>query len=302
MSDILEIRTAVSELSRTRVTAYIELVKLRIGAMVLLATGVGFYLAWPGPMSITAAVILIHTLLGTGLVASGANALNQYMEVEFDRQMLRTQNRPLPSKRLTPIEVLTFSVAIAVVGAAYLALMVNPLCATLSAFTFVVYAFFYTPLKRVTSLSVVVGAIPGAMPPVIGWAAGMGALNFETWLLFGILFFWQMPHFAAIAWQYRADYARAGYPMLPVIDPEGTRLKLHVMTHTVGLISASLLPALYGVTGAIYGIAAMLLGFSFLISGIRFVTCKTTEAARFHVIASVIYLPLLLTLMIIDKV
>lgn len=301
MSDILEIRSSTQPLARARVSTYIELIKPRIGSMVLLATGVGFYLACPGVLGMSAVVVLVHTLLGTGLVASGANALNQWMEVDYDRLMLRTENRPLPSGRLTSFEVLVFGAGISFLGIVYLSVMVNPLCSALATLTLVIYVFFYTPLKRITSLSVVVGAIPGALPPVIGWSAVQGTLQFETWLLFGIMFFWQMPHFAAIAWQYREDYARAGYPMLPVIDPEGTRIKLHVMTHTIGLISASLLPALYGVAGVVYAISAMTLGILFLISGIKFVSNKTTEAARFHVIASIIYLPVLLTLMMIDK-
>lgn len=302
MSDRVVEITTVTTHTQSRAWAYVELSKMRIASLVLMATAVGFYLAWSGPLTTRAMVLLFHAVLGTGLVAAGANAMNQYLEVQYDQLMARTQSRPLPAGRLTPIEVLTFSIGTVLLGVVYLSAYVNPTCATLAALTYIIYVFFYTPLKRVTSMSVMVGAIPGALPPVIGWAAVGNPLSIEAWLLFGIVFFWQMPHFAAIAWQYREDYAKAGFPVLAVIDPEGTRIKLHVVTHTVGMISASLLPALYGVTGMMYAVAAMLLGVMFLISGLRFVSKKTTRAARSHVIASIIYLPLLLIVMMIDKV
>lgn len=302
MNDRVDAATTVALDHQSRAWAYVELAKLRIASLVLMATAVGFYLAWSGPLTSSAMVLLFHAVLGTGLVAAGANAMNQYLEVQYDKLMPRTQSRPLPSGKLTPIEVLTFSIGTVLLGVVYLSAYLNPTCAALAALTYIIYVFFYTPLKRVTSMSVVVGAIPGALPPVIGWAAVGNPLSVEAWLLFGIVFFWQMPHFAAIAWQYREDYAMGGFPVLAVIDPEGTRIRLHVVTHTIGMISASLLPALYGVTGMTYAVAAMLLGILFLISGLRFVSKKTTRAAREHVIASIIYLPLLLIVMMIDKV
>ena len=177
----------------------------------------------------------------------------------------------------------------------------RPVLLGLAAVTFLSYVFVYTPLKRTTSMCVLVGAIPGALPPVIGWAAATGGVSLGGWLLFAIVYFWQLPHFAAIAWKYREDYARAGYPMLSVIDPDGTRTNLHVVTHTVALIVASLLPALYGVSGVVYGAGAVLLGIAFLVCGIRFLANKTRESARWHVLASIVYLPVLLTLLLLDK-
>jgi len=287
----------------SRAAAYLELGKPRIGAMVLVAACVGFYVSSSvTDASIAWAVRLLWTLVGTGLVAVGANALNQVLEVEYDAQMVRTADRPLPSGRLTMREALLFGIAAGLVGTCLLGFLVNWLCATTAAITFLTYVLIYTPLKRVTPLCVFVGAVPGALPPVIGWTAGAGSLGKGAVLLFAILFFWQLPHFAAIAWQYRDDYARGGYPMLPVIDPQGRRTQLHLITHTVGLIVVSLFPAMSGMAGAVYAIAAVSLGLAFLLSGIVFLTRMTREAARLHVLASIAYLPLLLAVMMVDKV
>jgi len=282
--------------------AYVELTKLRVSSLVLVAVGVGFCAGWDGAWSAAAVSRLINTVLGTALVAVAANALNQLFEVEHDRKMDRTVGRPLPTCRLNALEVVAFSVTAVVVGVAYLAVTVNEVAACLAAMTFLSYVFVYTPLKRTTSMCVLVGAVPGALPPVIGWAGATGGLGFEAWLLFAIVYFWQLPHFAAIAWQYREDYAKAGYPMLAVIDEDGTRTSLHVVTHTVTLIIASLLPALYGFSGVAYGMGAVVLGLAFLVCGVWFVSNKSRESARFHVIVSIIYLPLLLALLLIDKV
>jgi len=283
-------------------SAFADLVKLRVSSLVLVATAVGFAAGWTGGWTTEFAVLLINTVLGTALVAAAANALNQLFEVEFDAKMVRTQNRPLPSGRLSQFEVITFGVTASVVGVTYLALVVNPVAAGLAALTFLTYVFVYTPLKRVTSASVLIGAIPGALPPMIGFAGASGGVSLEGWLLFGIVYFWQMPHFAAIAWQYREDYARAGYPMLAVLDTNGTRTSLHVMTHSVALIFASLLPALYGMSGMRYGAGAAILGLAFLASGVVFVRNKSRESARLHVLSSIVYLPLLLALLLIDQV
>ncbi len=287
--------------ARARAAAYIELVKPRITGMVLVATAVGFYLALPGGWSMGAVVALLLTVSGTGLVGAGANTLNQCLEIETDRRMERTAGRPLPTGRLTLAEAVWFGCASAVCGVGLLALTVNGLAAGLAAFTFLTYAFIYTPMKTRTSMCVLVGAIPGALPPVIGWTAAGGALDIGAWLLFGIIFFWQFPHVAAIAWQHRDDYARAGCPLLAVIDHDGSRTQLHVVTHTVGLIAASMLPALWGLVGPVYAVSAMLLGVAFLMSGVVFVSRMTPRAARLHVIASVAYLPLLLAVMLFDK-
>ncbi len=301
MSDTIELVGSKAVANRRRVGAFLDLMKLRVSALVLVATGVGFCAGWTGVWSLSFAALVFNTILGTALVAAASNAMNQLLEVEYDRKMVRTQNRPLVTGRLGTLEVVTFGVTGAVVGVAYLALTVNALAAGLAAVTFLSYVFVYTPLKRTTSMCVLVGAIPGALPPVIGWAGATGGVSLGGWLLFAIVYFWQLPHFAAIAWQYREDYARAGYPMLSVIDPGGTRTNLHVITHTVALIVASLLPTLYGVSGAAYGVGAALLGIAFLASGILFIANKTRESARWHVLASIVYLPMLLTLLLVDK-
>ncbi|MCH9003568.1 MAG: protoheme IX farnesyltransferase, partial [Planctomycetes bacterium] len=225
MSDTLDIQEAASALSPThasmpaaRLLAYFELTKPRIASLSLVATAMGFFLALPASAGVSSMIpLLIHTLLATAMVAAGANAINQFMEADLDAKMERTRNRPIPSGRLAPFEVGVFGSCLALFGVVYLALAVNTLAASIAAFTFCMYAFVYTPLKRVTSLCVFVGAIPGALPPVIGWAAASGSVTIGGWLLFAIVFFWQLPHFVAIAWLYQDDYRRAGYPMLPVI-------------------------------------------------------------------------------------
>jgi protoheme IX farnesyltransferase len=304
MSEFVDIQsesTDAAAIARPRWLNYVELSKPRIAVLVLVATGVGFCLA---PAQVTGLAFvgrLLATLVGTALVAAAANAINQLIEVEYDAMMVRTRRRPLPSGRLGGSEVLLFGVSSAVMGVALLALAAGPLAAACAAFTFVSYVAVYTPLKRVTTYSVLVGAIPGAMPPVIGWTAAGGALGIECLLLFVIVFFWQLPHFLAIAWLYREDYGRAGYPVLPVVDRDGTRTDFEMVTHSVALLFASLLPAIYGQAGALYAMGAILLGLGFLACGIAFICRKTTLMARWHVLASVVYLPLLLGFMILDK-
>jgi len=301
MSDTIELKGSAAIAGGVRVGAFLDLMKPRVSSLVLVATGVGFCAGWTGAWSLSFLALVFNTILGTALVAAASNALNQLLEVEHDRKMVRTQGRPLVTGRLGTLEVVTFGVTGAVVGVAYLALTVNATAAGLAAVTFLSYVFVYTPLKRTTSMCVLVGAIPGALPPLIGWAGANGGVSLGGWLLFAIVYFWQLPHFAAIAWQYRDDYARAGYPMLSVIDPGGTRTDLHVITHTLTLIVASLLPTLYGVSGVVYGVGAALLGVAFLASGILFIANKTPESARGHVLASIVYLPVLLTLLLVDK-
>jgi len=285
-----------------RAFAFGELTKPRIAGMVLVAALVGFYVSGSAVSGGVSWLMLIAALTGIGLVGCGANALNQYLEADFDAQMERTRNRPIPSGRLTPLEVLAFGVCISIAGLAILMLWVNSLAALLTGLTIVSYVLIYTPLKRVSSLCVYVGAIPGALPPVIGWAAGSGTLTLGAWLLFAILYFWQLPHFAAIAWQYREDYAGAGYPMLSVGDHHGFRTCRHMLTHTVALLMASLLPALMSMTGPVYAVAAMILGSAFLLCGVSFVMHRSTLRARGVVIASVLYLPLLFITLMMDKV
>ncbi|MFQ5495160.1 MAG: heme o synthase [Phycisphaerae bacterium] len=302
MSETIEVTGDCATWIRARPAAYVELVKPRIAVMVIVVTGLGFCLALPRGADLAVLPLLLHTLLGTGLVGAGSNVLNQYFEAELDGRMVRTLNRPLPSGRLSSGEALAFGLSLSVLGVGYLCAMVNPLCGALGAGGILLYTFVYTPLKRWTPLSVFVGAIPGALPPVIGWCAVTGSVSAPAILLFAILFFWQLPHFASISWLYRGDYARAGFPMMPVVDPGGRRTSLHLITQTVALVMASLLPMFHGLAGPTYAVGAMVLGAAFLAFGGLFVCRKTAATARLHVLASVVYLPLLLTLMMLDRV
>ena len=283
---------------KTRFAVFSELVKARLTSLVLLTTAVGFYIGVRGSMNW---MLLFHTLLGTAFVAGGAAALNQLIEREHDAKMRRTEDRPLPSGRLQPETVLLFGGLISSVGLIYLALAVNLLTSILGIITLLSYVLIYTPLKRVTTLNTVIGAIPGAFPPLMGWTAARDQINAEGWSLFAILFFWQLPHFLAIAWMYRDDYARGGYVMLPVVDPDGVRSGGQAVSHTMGLLAVSLFPVLLGLVGWSYCAGAVLLGGIFLAAAIRFSRQLTMSSARQLFFASIIYLPLLLGLMVFDK-
>ncbi len=300
ISDIASGRWSRSGQVRLRLGAYAELTKARIAGLVLLTTFAGFQLGCEAAGLSVSIPLLAHALFGTALVVAGANVLNQCLEVEHDRKMKRTMNRPLPSGRLMPGEAVAFGMVAGAFGVFHLLLWVNGTASALAAVALVSYVAVYTPLKRVTSGCVLVGAIPGALPPVIGWAATGAPLTFEAWLLFGIMFFWQLPHFAAIAWQYRDDYGRAGYPMLPVVDCDGVRTNLHVVTHSVALLVVSLLPVMYGFAGLTYAVAALVLGIGFLVSGVLFLARRTQTSARVQVLASIVYLPTLLVFMLLD--
>src|ERR1043166_2543668 len=239
------------------VAVYSDLIKARLTFLVLLTTLVGFYLGFRGPANYW---LMLHTVLGTALVASGASALNQLLEREYDAKMRRTKDRPLPSGRLQPTTVMVFGGVCSCAGLLYLALAVNLTTSVIGAISLLSYLFIYTPLKRVTWLNTVVGAIPGALPPLMGWTAAQGTLNREGWTLFAILTFWQLPHFLAIAWIYREEYARAGFKMLPGIDPSGERTGRQAVSHTLGLLPVSLCPFLFKLTGAFYLIGALVLG------------------------------------------
>jgi len=278
---------------------FTELVKLRLTVLVLLTTLVGFYL---GARSSFDFVLMVHTLAGTALVAFGAAALNQVLEREHDAKMRRTQDRPLPSGRMQLETAMIFGGACSMLGLIYLALAVNLLTSTLGAVTLLSYLFAYTPLKRMTWLNTAVGAVPGALPPLMGWAAVRGELGSESWPLFAILFFWQIPHFLAIAWMYRDEYAQAGFVMLPSVDPDGTRTAAHAVSHTLGLMCVSLLPFLFRLTGPIYVVGALILGLAFAGAAFQFSRDLNTRRARQMFFVSIIYLPLLLVLMVIDKV
>ncbi|HTJ00997.1 MAG TPA: heme o synthase [Dongiaceae bacterium] len=280
-------------------TAYGELLKPRLTLLVLLTTLVGFYLGFRGPMDY---LLMLHTLLGTALVAGGAAALNQLLEREHDAKMHRTAGRPLPTGRLTPNAVLIYGGVCAGAGLIYLALAVNVLTGFLGAMTFVLYVLVYTPLKRRTWLNTAIGAIPGALPPLMGWTAARNEITPEGWVLFAILCFWQLPHFLAIAWIYRAEYAKAGYVMLPVVDPEGHRTGRQAVSHALGLLPIALFPFLLRLTGPVYLGGAVVLGLIYLGCAVQFSRRLTVPSARRLFYASIVYLPLLLTLMVLDKV
>ncbi|HEX5758087.1 MAG TPA: heme o synthase [Thermoanaerobaculia bacterium] len=285
-------------LPSVRLADLVELTKPGITLMVVLTAGLGFLLA-RGDARVSW-LLLVHTLVGTGLVSAGASALNHVLEREVDARMRRTAERPLPAGRLDPDLALFFGVGLALAGLLELALAVNLLTALLGAFALAGYVFAYTPLKRVSSLNTVVGAVPGAVPPLMGWAAVRDGLDPAAWALFGILFLWQMPHFLAIAWLCRDDYARAGLPMLTVRDPEGTRTARQVLLYGAALVPVSLLPAAQGLLGAPYFAGALALGLAYLGFGVEFARRRSTPAARRLMLASILYLPALLAAMLVD--
>ena len=281
---------------------YIALTKPRITWLILMSTGVGYFFGMRGTSLWNLNWwSLLHTILGTGLIASGTAALNQWSEREADRRMRRTSDRPLPAGRLSPGRALAFGVAIAVAGFAELALAVNFLSGVLGLLTLASYLFVYTPLKQRSWLSTTVGAFPGAMPPMIGFAAASGTLTAEAWVLFAILFLWQFPHFYSIAWMYREDYARAGIRMLPVVEPDGESTARQIVLYAMALIPVSLIPGLLGMSGKFYLIGALALGLWFLYAGVRVAFDRTILRARSVLLVSVIYLPLLYGLMVLDR-
>ncbi len=281
---------------------YIELTKPRITWLILMSTAVGYYFgmkhAWSGAADWA---LLLHTMIGTGLIASGTAALNQWYERNSDALMRRTAGRPLPMGRMDPRRALWFGIALALAGFIELAWGANLLAALLGALTMGAYLFLYTPLKRRSHLSTVVGAIPGALPPLMGYAASFGSLNMEALVLFLILFVWQFPHFLAIAWMYREDYARAGIRMLPVVEPDGASTARQIVLYASTLIPISILPVLLRMTGKIYLVGALALGGWFLYTGVRVAFDRTNARARSVLLASVIYLPLIYGLMVLDR-
>ncbi len=282
-----------------RLADFAELAKPGITLMVVLTAGLGFLLAQQEPISF---LLLVHTLLGTALVSAGASTLNQVIERETDALMRRTAQRPLPAGRMDPDVALLFGVALAVAGLAELALGVNLLTALLGAVALAGYVFVYTPLKRVSSLSTIIGAIPGAIPPMMGWSAVRNEIDLAAWVLFGILFFWQMPHFLAIAWLCRDDYREAGFPMLTVSDPEGLRTARQVLLYGAVLVPVSLMPSLLGLMGTVYFVGALALGLTYLGFGVGFARSRTTPGARWLMLASILYFPAVLLVMLLDRV
>jgi len=278
---------------------YITLTKPELTFLSVLTALAGYYLGAGGILEGTG---VIHTLLGTALIGGGSGALNQYIERRYDAQMKRTENRPLPSGRIAPLEALFFGLLLASGGILYLALCVNPLTASLGAFTCVTYLSLYTPLKRLTPLATLVGGIPGALPPVMGWTAATNAVNSGAVILFGILFFWQMPHFLSLAWMYRKDYARAGYRLLAVLDTGGVRTATQAFLCTCLLIPVSLLLVGGAGAGMTYAVTAAILGAVFLLFALLLLRRRTSGAARRLFFASLLYLPALMLAMVIDRV
>src|ERR1041385_565839 len=262
---------------RSWFAVYADLVKARLTFLVLLTTLVGFYLGFRGPMNY---LLMLNTLMGTALVASGAAALNQLLEREHDAKMRRTKNRPLPSGRLQPATVTVFGGVCACAGLLQLALAVNLTTSVIGAVSLLSYLFIYTPLKRLTWLNTAIGAIPGALPPLMGWTAARGQLSGEGWALFAILAFWQLPHFLAIAWLYRDEYAKAGFKMLPMVDPDGHRTGRQAVSHTLGLLPVSLAPFAFKLTGPLYLAGALVLGLVFLWFAVQFARSLSVPRAR----------------------
>lgn len=277
----------------------LELTKPRITLMVVLTTAIGAMLAGRGELQLS---VLIPVLLGTALVSGGASGLNQILEVETDALMSRTAGRPLPAGRLTEPAAWVFSLLLTVLGLVYLGLALNWLTALLGLMALGSYVLVYTPLKKVSSLSTLVGAVPGAIPPMMGWVAVSDRLEPGAWALFGLLFLWQLPHFLAIAWLCREDYARAGFPMLPVTDPAGRRTGRQMILYSLALLPVSLLPTVLDLTATTYAVGAAVLGFLFIVFSCQFAHSPSRAAARRLMFFSVLYLPAVLGVMVLDRV
>lgn len=289
---------ATTSVSR-RAADFYELTKPRIVLMVLITAFVGYY---AGSASVPDYVGLLQMLLGTALAAGGTLTLNQFIERETDAMMERTCRRPLPDGRVQPNDALWFGVALTCLGLAYLALAVNVFSAMVAGAITVSYLWAYTPMKRSSSLCVPVGAVPGALPPVLGWVAARGEFSVDAWVLFAILFLWQIPHTLAIACLYREDFAKAGIHFLPVIEPDGESTNRQIIVHCSALLAVSLLPTLIGLAGTLYFVTAFVLGIGFLASAISLVVTPTRAGARRLLFASLIYLPALLLMMALDRV
>jgi protoheme IX farnesyltransferase len=285
----------------TALAEYWALTKPEVNFLIAIATFAGFYLGRPTGSHDFPFLLAIHTLLGTLLVASGTGTLNQYVERCFDARMRRTARRPLAAGRMQPSSALWFGIALSVAGAVYLAVAANFLASGLAIVTLVSYLFLYTPLKRRTPFCTLVGAVPGAMPPLIGAAAAGGGLTLEAWILYLILFFWQFPHFMAIAWMYREDYDRAGYLVLPHGEPRARFVTLQTIVPLLALVAVSLLPMLLGKLGVIYYVGALILSLGFLYYGAQLVLRRSNAAARRLLATSIIYLPALFVLILLGR-
>lgn len=282
---------------REKLAAFFELTKPRIAFMLVLTSAAGFYLGTTGEFHW---ILFTNSMLGIALLAFGVSTLNQYWERESDVLMERTANRPLPSKKVTPFEALSFGVLLCLVAEMYLFFFVNSLTAILGLVVIVGYVLLYTPLKMVTSASTAIGAIPGAMPPLMGWTSSADEITLGAWTLFSLLFLWQFPHFLAIAWMYKDQYAKAGIKMLPVVEPNGKLTAQQIVIFTVMLLPVSIAPFFIGFAGWVYLIGASFLGLWFLYSSIVTARAKSVEMARKLLLVSVLYLPLIFALMVLD--
>ncbi len=284
--------------ARVRIAAFVELTKPRIAILLVLTSAAGFYLGSAGTFDYA---LFANSMISIALLAFGVATLNQYWERDLDRLMKRTSTRPLPTSKVTPTEALIFGILQCLVAEVYLFLLVNPLTAFLGLLVIVGYVLVYTPLKTRTSVSTAIGAIPGALPPLMGWTAVANDITLGAWALFAMQFLWQFPHFLAIAWMYREEYAKAGILMLPVVEPAGKITMRQIVMFTIMLVPVSLAPYFFGISGPIFLVAASILGILFLISSIRVARSKTNEMAKRLLLASVIYLPLLFIFMVADK-
>lgn len=283
---------------REKAAAYVELTKPRIAFMLVLTSAAGFYLGAKGALDVA---LFANSLLAITLLALGVATLNQYWERETDELMDRTATRPLPTKRVSPTEALVFGSALCILAEIYLLVFVNPLTAFLGLVVIVGYVLVYTPLKTRTSASTAIGALPGALPPLMGWTAAANEISLGAWALFAMQFLWQFPHFFAIAWMYREEYAKAGILMLPVVDPEGKLTARQIVMFAIMLLPVSLAPFFLGLSGQIFLVGAILLGIWFLWASIQSARAKTKDKAKRLLLVSVIYLPLLFILMVADK-
>jgi len=284
--------------SRSRASDYVALAKPRLNLLVVITTAVGFYLGTRNEINL---LMFFHTVVGTALVAGGSAAMNQIYERRVDALMNRTKRRPLPDGRLSVMEAGAFALVLSVVGLLQLAIGANFLAAMVALTTLVTYVAVYTPLKLKTSFATVVGAVPGALPPMIGWAAATGVLSREAWVLFAIVFLWQMPHFLAIAWLYRDEYARAGFPLLPVVEPDGRSTARQVTAYAAALLPVSLAPTALGLATDTFFIGALVLGSVFLGLAVAFARQQTRDRARWLFLGSIIYLPLVWGLLVVTR-
>jgi protoheme IX farnesyltransferase len=282
----------------SKLSGYIALTKPDVSFLVLMTTGAGFYMGVRGPVDW---LHMLHVVFATMMIAAGTAALNHYIERESDRHMRRTASRPLPTGQLTPAEALRFGLLLCVAGAVDLAFVGGFLPCLLGVFTSLSYLLAYTPLKTRTVWATFIGAIPGAIPPMIGWTAATGKLDAPAWLLFAILFFWQFPHFHAIAWMYREDYARAGILMLPVVDKDGTRTFRQIILYAASLVAVSLLPAIMGFAGVLYFFGALVSCTALVQVCLWAATSKSNNRAKWLMHATVMHIPILLGLMMYDK-